>query len=196
MDTAYAIYALIFIMLMVGSLAARRLPIAQYLKMILAWIVIFAVAIVIMSFRPEMKTAWTRIKSEFGGAPGQSIAGSTIRLTRQEDGHFWIRATINGKRLDLMVDSGATFTALNRENALAAGIDLTASGQRVALETANGTIFAQRARVDTLMVGDVRINDVGIVVAENFGDVNVVGMNFLDRFSSWNATGDVLTLTP
>ena len=68
-DNARLIYGLMLIGLMVASLAARRLPLKQYAKMILAWIAIFAVAFAIMSFRPEMKMAWNRISGELTGAP-------------------------------------------------------------------------------------------------------------------------------
>ena len=40
------------------------------------------------------------------------------------------------------------------------------------------------------------IDDHHVVIAENFGDTNVVGMNFLDSFSSWTVKGDVMELQP
>ena len=46
-DNARLIYGFIVVMLLVGSLAARRLPMKQYLKMILAWVAIFAAVFVV-----------------------------------------------------------------------------------------------------------------------------------------------------
>jgi aspartyl protease family protein len=35
-----------------------------------------------------------------------------------------------------------------------------------------------------------------VVVSENFGDTNVLGMNFLDAMKSWKVEGNVMTLQP
>jgi aspartyl protease family protein len=43
-DAAYAIYALLAMMLVGSSLAARRLPMSEIVRMILIWIAIFAAA--------------------------------------------------------------------------------------------------------------------------------------------------------
>jgi aspartyl protease family protein len=42
MDAAYAIYALLAMMLVGSSLAARRLPMSDIVKMALIWVAIFA----------------------------------------------------------------------------------------------------------------------------------------------------------
>jgi aspartyl protease family protein len=195
-DNARLIYAAIAAMLLIGSLVGRRLPMKQYAKMLLAWIGIFAVAFIVMSFRPEMQMAWNRIKGEVTGAPRQTIEGGQIRLVRQDDGHFWVRANINGRETDLMVDSGASTTAINAKTANEAKLALDPVDQSVELETANGIVRARTATVKSMTIGDVQINDHDVVVAEAFGDTNVVGMNFLDKFDSWNVSGDVMLLTP
>jgi aspartyl protease family protein len=168
----------------------------QYMKMILAWVAIFAVAFIIMSFRPEMQMAWNRIKGELTGAPRQTVEGEAIRLVRQDDGHFWIRAELNGYQADLMIDSGATITAVNSDTARGAKLELDPVGESVELKTANGVIKAQTAKIKMLTVGDLAMGDHNVVVSDGFGDTNVAGMNFLDSFESWNVTGDVMTLNP
>ena len=195
-DNARMIYGLIVVMLLVGSLAARRLPMKQYLKMILAWVAIFAAIFVVMSFRPEFEMAWNRVKGELTGAPRQSVEGGEIRLVRQDDGHFWLRAELNGHQTDLMVDSGASLTAINGETAREAKLVLDSADRAIELNTANGVIKARTAKVASMTVGDFAIEQHDVVVAEGFGDTNVVGMNFLDDFESWNVTGDVMTLKP
>ena len=52
------------------------------------------------------------------------------------------------------------------------------------------------AKVASMTVGDFAIEQHDVVVADGFGDTNVVGMNFLDDFESWDVTGDVMTLKP
>jgi aspartyl protease family protein len=195
-DSANLIYGAVAIMLLVGSLAARRLPIKQYAKMIFAWVAIFAVVFAVLSFRPEMEMAWNRIKGEVTGAPRQTMDGADLRLVRKDDGHFWLRAELNGHNTDLMVDSGATMTAINGDTARAAALTLDPENQSVELNTANGVVMARTATVKSLSVGDIIVEDHDVVVSDGFGEINVVGMNFLDSFKSWNVSGDVMTLRP
>lgn len=195
-DNARLIYGLIVVMLLIASLAARRLPMKQYAKMILAWVAIFAALFVVMSFRPEMEMAWNRVKGELTGAPRQSIEGDEIKLVRQDDGHFWVRAELNGHQVDLLVDSGATVTAINSNTANAAEIALNPEARSIELNTANGVVRARTGTVKTLTVGGMALDDHRVVVADVFGDTNVAGMNFLSSFDSWSVTGDVMTLKP
>lgn len=192
--TPEAIYALILLMVIASSLIARRLPLRQYARMILAWVAIFAVVFIGFSFRPELSLMWSRVKGDLTGAPRQSVDGETLRLVRQDDGHFWLRATLNGVPADFMVDSGASTTAVGAALAKVAKVEL--DGRTTELETANGTIKAQLGKVGAFRVGDFQIDDHNVVVASNFGDTNVVGMNFLDSFSSWTVEGDFMVLRP
>ena len=189
-----AIYALLLVAIIAAGLIARRLPLRQYAKMIGAWIVIFALIFVIFSFRPEMSMMWDRVKGELTGAPRQSIDGENLRLVRQDDGHFWVRASVNGVNADFMVDSGATVTAMGAVLARQTKIEL--DGRKIVLETANGQIDARTGSIAEFRIGELQIDDLDVVVGDNFGDVNVVGMNFLDSFSSWKVEGDVMVLAP
>ena len=195
-DTPYLIYAILLLVLMASGLIARRLPMKQYAKMIAAWVDIFAVAFVLMSFRPEMSMAWERIKGELTGAPRQSSDDQGIRLVRQDDGHFWLRAAINNQNVDFMVDSGATTTAINANTARQIGLKSDSSKLPIELETANGRIRVASATVPSIVVGEYQVDDHDVVISDKFGDTNVVGMNFLDSFGSWSVTGDVMQLKP
>src|SRR3546814_14783536 len=42
----------------------------------------------------------------------QQVVGDEVRIRMSPDGHFWARATINGVPRRLLIDSGATITAL------------------------------------------------------------------------------------
>jgi aspartyl protease family protein len=193
-DAPRLIYAVLLLVLIASSLFASRLPIGKMLKMVAAWVAIFALMFVIMSFRPEMKMIWSRVAGELTGAPRQSVEGETLRLTRQDDGHFWLRASINGKTADFMVDSGASVTAVGADLANQASVKL--DGNSVELETANGRIKVKTGTVKSFRVGDFQIDEHEVVVADNFGEINVVGMNFLDSFSSWKVKEDLMELTP
>ena len=193
-DGPSLIWGLVCILLLVSSLAARRLPLSYVAKAGLAWIAIFAALFAIFSFRFEFIGIWERVKADISGTAGQSISGEAIELRRQDDGHYWIMVDINGKPVRFMVDSGATMTAINAITARDAGIE--ADGYPIILSTANGRVAAKRANVQSLVVGPHRIENHPVVVSESFGDINLLGMNFLNSMHSWRVEANVMIIIP
>jgi aspartyl protease family protein len=195
-DGPSLIWGIVMIALLVSSLAARRIAVGQLAKMALAWIAIFTAFFIIFSFRFELLVVWERIKAEASGAPDQSYVGDAIELKRNDDGHYWVRAQINGKDVDFLVDSGATTTAINQKTAAETGLAIDTSGFPIFIQTANGRVKAVRGVAQTLQMGGLKLVDHKVVVSESFGDVNVLGMNFLDSLRSWKVEDNVMTLRP
>src|SRR3546814_3412817 len=71
-----------------------------------------------------------------------------------------------------------------------AGLDVDQSGYPTILQTANGAIEVRRSNIAVLEIGPLKAMDLGIVVAPAFGDINVLGMNFLSQLKSWRVEGD------
>ena len=195
-DGPSLIWGVLMVMLLVGSLAARRLPIGQVAKMALAWVAIFALMFVVFSFRFELAAIWERTKAEFDGTAAQNVVGEAIQVKRQDDGHYWVQVEINGNDAKFLIDSGATTTALNSTTARETGVDVDASGYPVIITTANGRVTAQRGTAQTLRLGPLELKDHKVVVSDSFGDTNVLGMNFLDDLQSWKVENNVMTLQP
>ena len=193
-DGPSLIWGVVCILLLISSLAARRLPLGYVAKAGLAWIAIFSTLFAIFSFRFEFIGIWDRVKSEMSGTAGQNISGEAIELRRQDDGHYWLTVDINSKPVRFMVDSGATTTAINATTAREA--DVEADGYPIILSTANGRIAAKRGVVRSLSVGPHSIENHPVVVSERFGDVNVLGMNFLNSMQSWRVEGNMMVLQP
>ncbi len=192
-NLVYAIGVLVF---MIAVLFSFRISLGQFVRMALGWVTIFAVLIVLFSFREEAGLLWSKVRSELTGEPQQALVGSTVTLRQAPDGHFWARVSVNGKDFPFLVDSGATITAMNRKDAEAAGLDINDGGLPVALSTANGMVMANRARAASLTLEGIEAHDFPIVVAEEFGDTNVIGMNFLSELQSWKVEGRIMHLDP
>ena len=77
-----------------------------------------------------------------------------------------------------------------------AGIKISESPFPVVLVTANGSVEAQRGTIQSLQVGPMVAKDLPVVVAEEFGDSNVIGMNFLSKLGSWRVEGAEMVLEP
>lgn len=193
-DGPSLIWGVVCILLLVSSLAVRRLPLGYVAKAGLAWIAIFAALFAIFSFRFEFIGIWERVKADISGTGGQSVSSEAIELLRQGDGHYWLMVGINGKPVRFMVDSGATMTAINATTAKEVGVE--ADGYPIILSTANGRLAAKRANVRSLTVGPHRIENHPVVVSERFGDVNLLGMNFLNSMQSWRVEANKMVLQP
>ena len=63
------VYILMAVMLVLGSLMARREPAAKMIKMALAWIVVFAAGFVLFTFRDDFGYLAQRLKAEAIGTP-------------------------------------------------------------------------------------------------------------------------------
>ena len=193
-DCPSLIWGVDCILLLLSSLAARRLPLGYVAKAVFAWIAIFAALFAIFSFRFEFKAAWERVKADISGTAGQSVSGEEITIRRQDDGHYWLQLDVNGKPVRFMIDSGATTTAVNGNTARETGIQVDTNGYPVFLNTANGSLAAQRGIIQSLKIGTHEIGQHNVVVSESFGDTNVLGMNFLDSMQSWKVEANVMTL--
>lgn len=193
-EGAGVIWAVGCLALVVSALAARRLPWGQTVKMALAWIAIFAVALTIYAYRNDFKAIALRVWYEID--PPEAVAeGETMRIRKSADGHFWVNASLNGHEERFLIDSGASVTALSVGAAQRSGIEAD-GGFPMIMITANGAINAERARIADFRVGTIRRNDLAIVIAPEFGSMNVIGMNFLSSLSGWSVEGEWLVMTP
>lgn len=184
------LYILMAVMLLLGTLMARREPAAKLLTMALAWLAIFGAGFILFTFRDNFGWVAQRLKAEAVGTPVQQ--GSETRIPMAIDGHFWVDAKVNGKDVKFLVDSGATMTTIDRQTAAAAG--LPTSGRRDQfVRTGNGIIRVSGSRADEISIGGISRKDVGVQIAEN-DDLNVLGMNYLSTLSRWSVEGRWLVL--
>jgi len=122
--------------------------------------------------------------------------GERLEVPKGRDGHFHLRAGVNGVPISVVVDTGASDIVLTQRDAEHAGIalgDLAFFGQA---RTANGVVSTAPVRLDTLVLGPLELRDVRAVV--NGGEMrqSLLGMSLLSRFQSVEMRPDRLILTP
>lgn len=127
---------------------------------------------------------------------GQEVAGEELRIRMAPDGHFYANATLNGVKRRMLIDSGATVTALSTGTAAAAGLEPEAGLLPVVMKTANGMTRAETAAVDELRMGNIVARDLRVVVSPALGDMDLLGMNFLSKLKGWRVEGRTLILVP
>jgi aspartyl protease family protein len=186
------VYLLMAVMLLAGSLMARREPAAKLVTMALAWVAIFAGGFVLFTFRDNLGWVAQRLKAEAVGTPVQQ--GQETRIPMAIDGHFWVEARLNGQNVKFLVDSGATTTTIDRDTAKAAGIEISSKRDQY-VRTGNGIIRVASGRAGELTVGSITRSNVAVEIADN-DDLNVLGMNYLSSLSRWSVEGRWLVMVP
>ncbi|MFN5820196.1 MAG: TIGR02281 family clan AA aspartic protease, partial [Novosphingobium sp.] len=129
--------------------------------------------------------------------PAVAVSGSETIVPMASDGHFWVTAEVNGRELDFLIDTGATFTGIGRDAAEELGIKPDPQQAPLELETANGVITATLGKVDALRFGNIEVRGLPVAVPQDTADdTQVIGMNLLSQLASWRVEGDRLILVP
>jgi aspartyl protease family protein len=178
-----------FLVLLVSALSVRKFTFSFLVRTVLGWALIAGVAYLVVINRAQLAALAADLGDRIGIPDSQRVEGETVRIQMAEDGHFWARVTLNGVRRRMLVDSGATITALSAETANAAGVEIRAGGIPVQIATANGIVMARRARVAKVDLGPLSTGDLPVVISPAFGELDVLGMNFLSRLGSWRVEG-------
>ena len=178
----------------IGAIVARRSALGGIMRTVSSLalgLILLTVVLQLSRFDPRFDVAVPQI-----GLPEQVVEGGETRIPLSADGHFWVRAEVNGVPGNFMIDTGATLTAISAPLAERAGLKPRRGGIPIMLGTANGTVQAEVATIDSLTFGNVRASGTDAAVAESFGDFNVIGMNVLARLGGWRVEDNTLILVP
>jgi aspartyl protease family protein len=127
-----------------------------------------------------------------GSSGGQDGGGSKIVLTAGTGGHFMTTGQINGRTVQLMVDTGATAVSMSVGDAQRIGLNYQ-SGQPIGMSTANGMVPGWRVKLASVRIGDVNVYDVDAVVSMGALPFVLLGNSYLSHFQM-NRTNDQLVL--
>jgi aspartyl protease family protein len=138
------------------------------------------------STRPHIQVAEERVTRPEGDA---------VTIPAGDFGHFNTEAEINGRSVDVMVDTGASLVALTYEDAERAGVFVRPSDfNRVAL-TANGQARVAPVMISEISIGDVSVRNVQAVVSERgASERTLLGMSFLGRLARVEMRAGTLVL--
>jgi aspartyl protease family protein len=194
-DFASLSYRLVLLVFL-GSAAILmfRGRLSQAIKAALLWIAVGLALLVGYTYRFELRGVADRVMAEV--VPGHVIAhGRSVEVARAFNGDFDISARINGARVAMVLDTGASSVVLTREDAKAAGLPLEVLAYTAIIETANGRTRAAPVRLDRVAVGDLVERSVEALVAQP-GQLktSLLGMSFLNRLQSWEVRGYRLLL--
>ena len=177
---------------LVLTLFRERLTVA--LEATLFWAVIGLLLVVGYSYRFELRDVADRVIAEL--MPGHVAGrGRKVDVVRGHGGDFAVTAHINGARVPMVLDTGASSVVLTQQAAKAAGLPIEVLNYSINVDTANGRTQAAPVTLDRFAVGGLIERGVpALVVQPGQLKNNLLGMTFLNRLESWEVRGDRLSM--
>jgi len=177
-----------------AAAALFRQRFTRVFESVLIWVVIVLLLALGYTYRFELREVGDRMLAEL--IPGRAATrGHTVEIARGGGGGFSVATQVNGARVAMVLDTGASAVVLTQEAAKAAGLPLEVLNYSVSVDTANGRARAAPVTLDRLSVGGITERSVPALIAQP-GQLrtNLLGMSFLNRLESWEVRGDRLMM--
>ena len=187
-------FGVLALVLSAGIFGVRHYNLGQMFRYAVIWLAVILVLVIGYSYRDELEGVWKRVSGEV--SPGTTdVEGRSLSVRAGADGHFYLNVGLNGATTTMLIDTGATSTVLSQRSARRAGLDPKALSYTITLNTANGTARAAPARIARLTVGPLTFRDARVLVTARESDrINVLGIETLRLFRSYQVTGNSFTL--
>ena len=142
---------------------------------------------------PEAAPVATVLRAERTAAVAPT--GRKARIKADDRGHFNTDLRLNGRRINAVIDTGATYLAINQSTARKAGLSVGPGDFRHEISTANGKARAALVRVDSVELGRIRVENVDALVLEDRAlRDTLVGMNVLKAIRKVEVRDGVMLL--
>lgn len=174
--------SLIYLMLLgtvIGGyyFVSHRHNLSQLVKQMMTWALIFIGVIVGYGL-------WNDLQRTV--IPRQSVLGEAgqISVPQSADGHYYLTLNINEVPVQFVVDTGATSLVLTKRDAARVGVEPDELAYIGVANTANGQVRTAAVWLDQIELGGIK--DYSIAAQVNGGEMNgsLLGMDYLNRFSS------------
>jgi aspartyl protease family protein len=145
---------------------------------------------------PRLGETRAEFEARARGLPRPGPTGPiSVTLAADPLGHFFVDPTVNGTRLRMMIDTGASLVILSREDARRIGINPAPSEFTIRAATANGSVLMAPIVLKEVAIGDVAVRDVpAAVFPDDKLQVGLLGMSFLSKLSHFEVAGGQLVL--
>ncbi|MBO9192598.1 TIGR02281 family clan AA aspartic protease [Rhizobium sp. 16-449-1b] len=147
--------------------------------------------------RPEGPISANFVSGAIDATPTTAISGNgtSMRLQADQQGHYTGDFRINGKSVSGLIDTGATYVALNETMARRLGYTANQLDFRYSVNTANGQTKAAHIMLDRVEIGGIRVRDVeAFVLKDEALSSTLVGMSFLKKLASYAVADGSLSM--
>ena len=96
------------------------------------------------------------------------------------NGMYLTKGQINGKTVEFLIDTGATYVSMSSDLAKQLKIKYE-KGNKIQLETAKGMSIAYEIKLKKVKVGDIELYNILGVVSDDMPNITLLGMSFLRK---------------
>ena len=188
-DHATLAYLVLLLLVVGGSMViSSRSEINKTLQQAAIWGLIFVGAVGAFSLKDRVEAILYPQRATISES-------GTVSLNRARDGHFYAEVIINGKKIEFVIDTGATDIVLSEADAITLGYPVENLSYSARASTANGIVPIARITLDSVGLG--RWSDRNIPATVNGGELetSLLGMRYLGRFRKIEIAGQRMTLT-
>lgn len=121
------------------------------------------------------------------------VRAATVPMSRE--GHFSASFRINGRSVKGLIDTGATYVAINRSTARHLGVSPSQSDFKHQVRTANGTTSAALVNLDRMEIGAISVDNIEAFVLEDKAlSSTLIGMSFMSKLKSYRVNNNRMEL--
>ncbi|UWQ80745.1 TIGR02281 family clan AA aspartic protease [Leisingera sp. S132] len=181
---------LIILLVAVGSwvFVQNRQSLGKTMQMFAVWGFIFLGVIASYGL-------WEDIRQTVRPQQSVAIDAGRVEVPRAPDGHYYLTLDVNGAPVEFLVDTGASQVVLNERDARSAGIDTTSLAYLGRASTANGEVRTASVWIDEISLGGITDKNLRVWVNQGELEQSLLGMGYLQRWSSIEIRNGALVLT-
>jgi aspartyl protease family protein len=196
---AQTLYLGIWALALGAGILGSRMSFGDISRTLAIWALIALGLVAGYQYRYELQDFGSRVTA--GLIPGSPInmtsqnGRAAVMIDKSANGHFQVRATVNGVTVPFLVDTGASAIVLTHADAQRIGIDTSHIDYLIRVYTANGSAMAARAIANRIVIGGIERDRMPVLVAQPGRlDTSLLGMSFLDTLSGFEIRGDRLVM--
>jgi aspartyl protease family protein len=119
--------------------------------------------------------------------------GNAVVLQREENGHFFVDAQVNGMSVHFLVDTGASGVALTTADAQRVGLPFSRAEFGAVGQGASGPVNGKFVTLDRVSMKGKTVQNVSGVILEG-GEMSLLGQSFLSRMGKIEISGDRMVI--
>jgi len=191
---ATIVWALLVLSFVVTAVAASRRRLSSMAVDLAIWLAIGVTLAAFYGYRFELRDMGDRVLAELIPAHGRPDGEHAMSFRRSDDQQFWVAATVDGRAIRFVVDTGASGVVLTKDDASRLGFDPDKLDYALSFQTANGTTHGAPVMLGHVRIGSIEFEDVPATVNQGELSQSLLGMRLLERLSRIEISRDTLTI--
>jgi len=162
---------------------------------LIAFALAFAVPFLPGLIQPYLDAQKAEQVEERDAAEAARGSGRTFKIPLGPHGQYLTEGRLNGRTIEMLVDTGASKVAMPENVARKIGIFPKPADYTVPINTANGVTTGARATIRNMKLGSIRLRNIDAIIMkdEQLG-VTLLGMSALNKLDRFDFSNDMLVL--